>query len=182
MEQRKLASLAILGVLAEKESATIESIHTTLKHNFGRYWGASTGILVPTMNQLKKDGYVEQVSADGSGIAYRLTKSGRNRLKKILSISVEDISHPSSRPELMIKLGYLHHLSVSRQREELRELKDQLRTERDKLLTLEDTHSTEGAEKKPTGYRHELFDLRIRIIDAILQWMNNVEPPNTVKN
>ncbi|THE64693.1 hypothetical protein D8Y22_11285 [Salinadaptatus halalkaliphilus] len=177
MEQRELAKLGILGVLAETESATIESVHKLLTHNFGRYWGASTGILVPTMNQLKTDGYVEQVSVDGSDVAYRMTDPGRDHLQSLLTATIEDVSDPSSRPVLMIKLGYLHHLSVSAQREEIQQLKDQLRSERENVRSLQDLHATEIDDRDASGYRRELYDLRIRIIDALLEWLATVEPP-----
>jgi DNA-binding PadR family transcriptional regulator len=175
MDQRELASLAVLGVLAETEAATVDQIHNKLQHNFGRYWGASTGILIPTLSQLEDDGRVRSVSIK-RGFGYEVTDDGRDRLRTLLEEPVEDLSHPSFRSHLMMKLGFLHHLPPETQRDELRSLEDQLHQARDRLLTINERHEAEKEPSADTGYRSDMIDLRIRIIDAFLDWLETVRP------
>jgi DNA-binding PadR family transcriptional regulator len=173
MDQRELASLAVLGVLAEKESATVDQVHEKLQHNFGRYWGASTGILIPTISQLEEDGRVVSVS-DECGYGYKITDDGIDRLRVHLEEPVEDVSKPSFRSHLMMKLGFLHHLPTEAQRDELRSMEDQLHQARDQLVTVEERHKDELGSQSNTGYRRDMIDLRIRIIDAFLDWLGTV--------
>lgn len=175
MKQRKLASLGVLGVLSEDEFATVGQIHDKLHHNFGRYWGASTGILTPTISQLEEEGYVEPVRTDRE-YGYEITPAGRDRLEAILSERIDDISHPSSRPHLMLKLGFLHHLPVERQHDEIESLQDQLFEARDRLHTLEQRHEDESDSFGETGYRGEMIGLRIGIVNALLEWLEDVKP------
>ncbi len=175
MDQRELASLGMLGTLAEREVATVDEIHDSLHHTFGRYWGASTGILSPTASQLVDDGHVEVVS-EAESVGHRITDEGVDRLRELLREPVEDVSHPSFRPHLMMKLGFLHHLPAGEQREELDGLREQLHAARDRLLTADQSHETEGTDSEAVGYRSELIDLRVRIIDAFVDWLDRVEP------
>jgi len=181
MEQRELASLAILGILAETEQATVKIIHEKLRHNFGRYWGASTGILVPTINQLKEDGYVNTTENTTQAATYEITDDGRQHLQSLLTKPIEDVSHPSFRAHLMMKLGFLHHLSIDGQQAEIRALKDQLKTSREELRTIDTTHQTEVEDRERVGYRQELLDLRIRILNTFLEWLDAIEPSRSVE-
>ena len=79
MKQRELASFSVLGVLAEEQVATLNQIHEKLRHSFGRYWGASTSILIPTISQLEDEGHLNATTADGN-YAYEITPAGRDRL------------------------------------------------------------------------------------------------------
>lgn len=176
MEQRELASLAILGILAEKERATVKTVHEKLRHNFGRYWGASTGILVPTVNQLNDDGYVKTTDSTTQAATYKITDEGRNHLQSLLTKPIEDVSHPSFRAHLMMKLGFLHHLSIDGQQAEIRALKDQLKTAREELRTIDAAHEAEVDDRERVGYRQELIDLRVRILDTFLEWLDAIEP------
>ncbi|ELY38924.1 PadR family transcriptional regulator [Natronorubrum tibetense] len=176
MEQRELASLAILGILAEKERATVKTVHEKLRHNFGRYWGASTGILVPTVNQLNDDGYVKTTDSTTQAATYKITDEGRNHLQSLLTKPIEDVSHPSFRAHLMMKLGFLHHLSIDGQQAEIRALKDQLKTAREELRTIDAAHESEVDDRERVGYRQELIDLRVRILDTFLEWLDAIEP------
>lgn len=172
MKQRELASLSVLGVLAEEQVATLNQIHEKLRHSFGRYWGASTSILIPTISQLEDEGHLNATTADGN-YAYEITPAGRDRLKALLRERIEDVSHPSFRPHLLLKLGFLHHLPKDEQHTENESLQDQLYETRDRLLTLESYH---GDKRKPgasAGYRGGLIDLRVRIIDTIIDWLKS---------
>jgi DNA-binding PadR family transcriptional regulator len=174
MKQRELASLGVLGGLAEEDVATVDRIRDKLQHNFGRYWGASSGILVPTISKLEEDEHVETVRA-GEEYGYEITSTGRDRLKTLLRKRIEDISHPSYRAHLMLKLGFLHHLSPDEQEGEIESLQDQLLEARDRLLTLEVRHEEGVESSRNTGYRRHLIDLRVGIIDAFLDWLEDVK-------
>ncbi|APX97736.1 PadR family transcriptional regulator [Natronorubrum daqingense] len=174
MEQRELASLAVLGVLAEESVATVDQIHDTLRHRHGRYWGASTGILVPTISQLEEDGHVSAVAADGS-YGYEITADGRDHLQSLLDRPIDDVSHPSARSHLMVKLGFLHHLPVERRRAALRELQEQVLETRDHLLTVKSRHGEEPSESSAPPTRGSLLDLRLLILDAVLEWLEEFE-------
>ncbi|QFU84659.1 PadR family transcriptional regulator [Natronorubrum aibiense] len=174
MEQRQLASLGVLGVLAEEETATMNRIHEKLRHSFGRYWGASTGILMPTISQLEDDGHVTSVR-DGDEYGYEITSAGHERLQTLLSEPVDDISNPTFHSHLFLKLGFLHHLPTAAQHDELNALQAQLFEARDRLRTLEARHEDESSSSNATGYRSQLLDLRVRIIDAFLEWLAAVQ-------
>lgn len=85
----------MLGVLAKAEATTIEQIHDKLQHNFRRYWGASTGILIPMLSQLEDDDRVASVSVE-QGYGYEITEDGRDQLRALLEEPVEDLSHRRS--------------------------------------------------------------------------------------
>ncbi|WP_254525713.1 hypothetical protein [Natrinema caseinilyticum] len=173
MDQRTIASLGILGVLTEKERATIRDVHETLQHNFGRYWGASTGVLNPTMTSLKNSGHVELVLDDGGG-SYRITESGINRLQSLLREPIKDVSESPLQASLAMKFGFLHHLPLAEQRQEIDRLADRLRTARTELTDLRSIHETE-VEDAETGYRRDLIRLRIFVLDALIEWLETVE-------
>lgn len=168
MDQRDLASLGVLGVLAEEDGATIDRIHEKLKHNFGRYWGASTGILAPTLSALENDGLVELTRVEQSW-GYTLTAAGRERLRALLKQPVQDVSHELFHPHLLMKVGFAHHLPTADRRAEIAELQAQLREERDQIRTVQLEHDDAATEH--TGYRGDLFELQIRIIDTCSDWL-----------
>lgn len=174
MDQRSIASLGILSVLAEQESATIRDVHDRLRHSFGRYWGASTGVLGPTMTRLEENGYVELSLGDG-GDPYRITDSGLERLRSLLREPLEDIEHSPLQPPLLMKLGFLHHLPLDEQRREIDRLTDRLRTARAELVDLRSVHEREVDDETDTGYRGELIRLRILVFDAVLEWLDTIE-------
>jgi DNA-binding PadR family transcriptional regulator len=170
-----MATLGILGVLAETDDgATIGAVHDTLQHNFGRYWGASTGVLGPTMTQLEERGHVELTVADEVG-AYRITESGRDRLRSLLREPLEDLSSSPLQPALVLKFGYLHHLEPSAQRAEIDSLHDRLRTARDDLVDVKSSHDEHVSDDAETGYRGDLLLLRVFVLDAIADWLDELE-------
>lgn len=174
MEQRDLATLGILGVLAEKERETVQNIHDTLQHNFGRYWGASTGILGPTMTRLEERGHVELKLVDGTG-TYQITESGGHRLQSLLREPLEDVSGSPLQAPLVMKFGFLHHLPPTEQRHEIDALTDQLRTARAELVDVRSRHKTAVDDERDTGYRGDLIRLRIFVLDALLEWLDTIE-------
>lgn len=173
MEQRELAMLGVLGVLAEEGTATIKTVHTTLQHTFGSYWGVSTGILGPTMTRLEEDGHVE-LTLTGGG-AYRITESGYDRLQSLLRESVDGLSRSPLQPQLAMKLGFLHHIPLSEQREEIDALTDRLRTAQAELADVKSRHEAEVDDELDTGYRGDLIRLRIFVLDALLEWLETIE-------
>lgn len=174
MDQRTIASLCTLGVLAEEESATVQDVHDKLQHNFGRFWGASTGILGPTMTRLEESGHVELTLVDGVG-TYRITESGFQRLESLLREPIEDVSSSPLQAPLVMKLGFLHQLPPAEQRAEIDALADRLRTARAELVDVKSMHETEVDEEHATGYRGDLIRLRIFVLDALLEWLDTIE-------
>lgn len=174
MDQRTIASLGILGVLAEEERATIRDVHDMLQHNFGRYWGASTGALNPTMTRLEESGHVELV-LDESGGSYRITDSGVDRLQSLLREPIEGISQSPLQASLVVKFGFLHHLPPAEQQQEIDALADRLRTARAELVDLRSVHETEVDDNAGTGYRRDLIRLRIFVLDALVEWVETIE-------
>lgn len=174
MDHREITTFGILGVLAEEESATIKDVRDALQHSFGNYWGASTGVIEPAMTGLETDGHVEVTLFDGVG-AYRITESGRERLRSLLREPVDGLSSSPLQPQLVMKLGFLHHLPLTVQRDEVSALTDRLRTARADLVDVESLHETAVDEGTDTGYRGELIRLRIFVLDALLEWLDTVE-------
>ena len=174
MDQRSIASIGILGVLAELESATIRDVHDRLRHSFGRYWGASTGVLGPTMTRLEENGHVELSFADG-GDPYRITDSGLEQLRSLLREPLEDVEGAPLQAPLLLKLGFLHHLPLEEQRREIDRLTDRLRTARSELVELQSVHEREVDDETDAGYRGELIRLRVFVLDAVLEWLETVE-------
>lgn len=172
MDQRDLASLGVLGVLAEEDGATLDRIHEKLKHNFGRYWGASTGILGPTLSALEDDDLVELARTGGTW-EYTLTAAGREQLRTLLKKPVQDVSHELFHPHLLMKIGFAHHLPAADRRAEITELQAQLSEERDRIRNVQLAHE-DGASSESTGYRGDLFELQIRIMDVCSDWLDEL--------
>ncbi|MDS0477008.1 hypothetical protein [Natrinema sp. 1APR25-10V2] len=173
MNQRELATLGALGVLAEEETATVRAVHETLQHNFGNYWGASTGVLGPTMTRLEEAGHVGLTLTDGG--TYRITESGIARLQSLLRDPVDGLSSSPLQPQLVMKLGFLHHLPLPEQREEIDALADRVRTAREELGDVKSIHEAEVDDAVDTGYRGDLILLRIFVLDALLDWLDALE-------
>ena len=174
MDQRTIANLGILGVLAERESASIRDVHDTLRHSLGRYWGASTGVLGPTMTRLEENGHVELSLADG-GDPYRITDSGVERLRSLLREPLEDVADAPLQAPMLMKLGFLHHLPLDEQRRELARLTDQLKTARAELVDLQSVHEAAVDDETDAGYRFDLIRLRVFVLDAVIEWLDTIE-------
>lgn len=174
MDSSELATLGVLGVLAETETATVDEIRSHLQHNFGRYWAGSYGVLLPALSRLTDedaDPAVERLTAD-SDVVYTLTDRGTERLRELLRTPVEDVANPLSYPQLVLKLGFLHLLSEDDQRAELADLEDRFEQARNRFLELGEIHD-DGVEDR-RGYRRELFSLRAMVLDDHLQWVRSL--------
>ena len=179
MDASDLASLGILGVLAEEETATVERIRERLQHNFGKYWAGSYGVLLPTVSRLTEpdsgsEPAVERVESDDT---YAITERGFERLYDLLREPIEDVANPMNYPQFALKLGFLHHLPGDDQRAELAALEDRFEGARNHYVELRDLHGDEF--DAPRGYRRELFSLRAMVLDDHLQWLRSLRKPET---
>lgn len=162
MEQRLAMKLGVLGFLNEGE-ATLKTIQKRFNHRFGRHQFAGHGALGPLMDRLREEGYIR-----GSD-TYAITELGEEYFQTLLREPISDVTDPSYRPHFLVKLGFLHHLSQSDQREELAHLEDQFSQARSEWIKAANAHN----EKKATnsGERLELIDLTIQIVDTQLEWI-----------
>lgn len=176
MDTRELAELGVLGSLAEESPATRKGIQDRLQHSFGRYWGAGSGALWPAVDDLDEAGCLERLPPERSvdnhpGEAYALTDSGRERLGELVRQPVDDFGL-GARSHLMMKLGFLHHLPPDERAAELASLADAAQTARARLVEVRDDHDEQVADHDQYGFRRELLDLRLRILDVFLEWLS----------
>lgn len=162
MEQRFVIKLGVLGFLNEGE-ATLKRIQERFNHRFGRHQFAGYGPLEPLMEHLREEEYVR-----GSG-TYAITEPGREHLQTLLRERVSDVTDPNHRPHLLVKLGFLHHLSRSDQREELAHLEDQFSQARSEWIEAANAH--DGGATTHSEERLKLIDLTIQLIDTQLEWI-----------
>jgi len=167
MDQRRLIELGVLGLLAERE-ASLDALRERFNHNFGRHQFAGYGTLRPTLDRLCEEGHA--AGAD----SYRITTAGRDRLRELLAEDVPAVDDPAHRPHLLIKLGFLHHLPPTRQDEELAALEDKFHAAREKWVEAAAVHDDPEVEMGDTGYRRELIELTVDLLDTQLDWLGRL--------
>ena len=164
MDRSDTIELGVLGLLAEGE-ATVESLQKRFNHNFGRHQFAGRGTLDPTLDRLREEGYVI-----GSQV-YSLTDQGRERLRSLLREPVAAVDDPEHRPHLLVKLGFLHHLPAEGRDAELAHLEDQFHEARNAWL---ETARMHNEEVDHDGFRLELVDLTVELLDTHLRWVRRL--------
>jgi len=182
MEQRELTETVVLGLLAE-EAGDLRSIQNRHKHYFGRYRDASYGVLKPTISRLKKDGLVMFVNdantshqsvrankSPGIGV-YTPSEDGREYFRSLLQRPVTDVSDPNQQFHLRVKLGFLHHLTASKQDEELARLEDRFEQARERWVSIMQTHEREVDDQY--GLRQNMPELTVRLLDDHLNWIKS---------
>ncbi|AGB32952.1 hypothetical protein C488_09896 [Natrinema pellirubrum DSM 15624] len=175
MESNQFAELGVLGVLAE-EPADTETVRERLRHNFSRYWTAGYGALEPTVERLREVGHVTAVTsvteAGRRETEYAITDNGRERLRTLLNEPIPDDEIPMGGPRLVLTIGFLHHLPTDERRDRLAALIDRFERARSRWHDVKATHEETLAE--PTGYRRDLQDLAIRLVDTYCQWLTEL--------
>lgn len=183
MRYDDLAAVGVLGVLAEQGPETLGGVRETLKHNFARYWGFSSGVLSPTIRELEEAGHVEASvretedagDIDAEEYVYRVTDGGYEHLRDLVREGLRDREDfdVSQRSQVMVRLGFLHHLSEREQAAALSAIADGLRAEREKWEEVRRSHRERGAEG--TGYRGDLVRLNVRMVDTFIEWVEDLD-------
>jgi len=105
---------AILGALTIEPMSGYD-IKELLTQSVGHFWNESYGQIYPTLKQLADEGLVTSRRVAGAGKPdrhiYTLTSSGWEELGHWLSRPVE--SHPPGRSELLLKLFFGRHASLT---------------------------------------------------------------------
>ena len=177
MDQKELAEVGVLGTLRDDDPATLERIHSRLRDNFRRYWGYGYGVLSPARDRLLSAGHIEPASSGDE--RYVITPAGVDRLQELLRSPLEEgtVIDIDQRHRLVIRVGFLHHLPPADQIDVLAEMEDRLREERD---SWEQRFSAAEEDTDTRGYRADMADLIVRIIDSHLEWIEGVSPPQPV--
>jgi len=179
MTVRPLVEVAILGFLSEWNQSSIDTLYNRLKHNFGPFWTFGYGTLLPAVSELEKKGYVRLVADGEDGFPdskekypYAITEDGRDRLQELLGKPLADVTDPKQRYQVIIKLGFIHHLPPEEQVEEFGRMIDRFATFRGEWEEIRDQHDRETmADFDRHGYRVELIDLSIEMIDTLVDWL-----------
>lgn len=178
MKASELAELGVLCVLNEEETLSKRGIQDKLQHNFSRYWQFSNGVLWPAVERLEDDGrldrHVDQ-SDDGERVTYSITDDGVDRLQELLRKPMDDIFQLHRRHILVMKLGALHHLPDDEQEEQLQRLQEQAQSACDYARTIRREHAENVDDRAEYGYRRELLDLRIRILEELIDWIESIK-------
>lgn len=178
MKTNELAEIGVLGILAESATPlSLKSIQTRLQRNFNQYWEYGSGVLLPTSERLQQDDYIRRSSTD-SETKYDITPDGVTRLQSLLnrSIDVEDVMTISRRHQVIIQLGFLHHLSQDEQIKLLTEMEDQLQEQLDAWESRADTAQETEEGSLWCGYRRDFIDLNRRILEVHIDWIQNLKP------
>ncbi|MFB6304015.1 MAG: hypothetical protein ABEH47_02525 [Haloferacaceae archaeon] len=184
MRYDDLAAVGVLGVLAEQGPETLGGVRETLKHNFARYWGFSSGVLSPTIRELEEAGHVEAsvrededaaADLDAEEYVYSITDGGYEHLRDLIREGLRDRDSfdVSQRSQVMVRLGFLHHLPEREQAAALSAIADGLRAEREKWEEVRRAHRE--SEREGAGYRGELTRLNVRMIDTFIEWIEGLD-------
>jgi len=187
MTIRPLVEVAILGFLNEWNQLSIDTLSDRLRHNFGPFWTFGYGTLLPAVSELEDRGHVRLVTGgedtfpeteeteagtDESEYTYEITAEGRERLQELLRQPLADVEDPKQRYRVIIKLGFIHHLPPEDQAAEFGRLIDRFTTFRTEYEEVRDDHDRETmADFDRHGYRVELIDLSIEMIDTLVDWL-----------
>lgn len=176
MDQQELAEVGVLGTLKDDDPATLERIHSSLRDNFRRYWGYGYGVLSPARDRLLEAGHIEPAATGDE--RYVITSAGVDRLEALLRSPIEEgtVIDIDQRHRLVIRVGFLHHLPPGDQSAVLAEMEDRLREER---TSWQRRFSAADDDVDSRGYRADMADLIVRIIDSHLEWIEGVSPPPT---
>lgn len=178
MNPSKMADMGVLCMLKEEPGLTKAELRERLQHNFGRYWGAGTGVVWSSIDRLEDEALIER-AAEGAGTdppAFAITDAGEERLESLILEPAEDLFHPMQRPMLMMKLGSLHHLPEENQRQVIDRFRDEALDARDRIKTIQRSHDDAISDHDRYGYRRDMFDLRLRIVDEIIDWLEGLQP------
>ena len=75
---------------------------------------------------------------------------------------------------MLIRLGFLHHLPEKEQAAVLNTLEDRLVMEREQRVEIQQIHERERPNDAQTGYRQDLIQLNITMLDALLEWVKGL--------
>jgi DNA-binding PadR family transcriptional regulator len=178
MNPSKMADMGVLCMLEEEPGLTKAELRERLQHNFGRYWSAGTGVVWSAIDRLEDEALIErEVKNTGNEPpTFAITDAGNERLESLILEPVEDLFHPIQRPMLMMKLGSLHHLPQAKQREVIGRFQDEALEARDRIRTIQRSHDEAIDDHQRYGYRRDMFDLRLRLVDEILDWLESIQP------
>lgn len=176
MKYSHLAEIGVLGVLNERGASPVSEIRDVLQHNFSRYYGFSNGVVVPTVRELEERGDIIPSDKGGDKYYYCITDSGQAQLQNLLldGLIGEDAVEIHDYQYILIHLGFLHHLPEHDQVNVLTSLQEDLRERREKWADIKRTHVQAGTDAE-TGYRRPIFDLNVRLIDVVLEWLEEIE-------
>lgn len=177
MDNRHLAEIGILGMLNEQGSLSLAAIVDRLQHNFSKYWGFSHSVVSTAATDLGEEGHVALSTNRREGkYVYQITPTGRERLRELIRTGFEtdEIFEFSKRRDVLIRLGFLHHLPEEDQAVVLNTIEDRLITEREQWVEIQQMHECERADDAQTGYRQDLIQLNITMLDALLQWVKGL--------
>lgn len=177
MKPSELAELGVLCVLNEEARLSRDGVKDRLHHSFGQYWQVNSGVLWPAIDRLEDEGWLDRhvaTGADSKRVRYSITGSGVDRLRELLREPVDDIFELHRRHVLIVKLGALHHLPEDEQEAQLERLQRRAEEVLENARIIHREHDIcidDGAEY---GYRRELLDLRIRILEELIDWIESI--------
>lgn len=177
MNSSELAELGVLCVLNEEETLSRERVKDRLRDNFGRYWQVSSGVLWPAIDSLENEGRLERrvdTNDNAERVLYSITESGVDRLQELLREPIDDIFQLHRRHILIMKLGSLHHLSDDEQEAQVRRLQERAKHALENARTTRREYAESGHDPTQYGYRRELLDLRIRILEELIDWIGSI--------
>lgn len=177
MRANELAELGVLCVLNEEAALSKQEIQEKLRHNFGRYWQVSNGVLWPAIERLEEDERLDRHVDAGDGgerVKYSIADRGVDRLQELLREPIEDAFQLHRRHVLIMKLGALHHLPDDEQDTQLQRLQKRAESAHDYALTIRREHAERVDDSDKYGHRRELLDLRIRILEELIDWLESI--------
>jgi PadR family transcriptional regulator AphA len=111
---------ALLGLLSLRPMSGYD-IRQLISESIGHFWSESYGQIYPGLKQLAAEGLVEKKTERNKGKPdrhlYSITQEGRERLREWLKIPVAE---EVARNELLLKLFFGSHVSISANREHVR--------------------------------------------------------------
>ena len=139
--------LSALGLLS-RGPKSYASVANEVRHFTTRFWGPTLDVMASSIELMRLEGLVENVSDDGGENSggdsmLRLTDAGRAELIELLGANVRAEANDFSKLAIALKLRFMHLLEPAEQRDQVEDLIEMRQIEAARLIDLRATHAEE---------------------------------------
>lgn len=160
--------LTALGLLSQGPKS-YAAVANEVRHFTTRFWGPTLDIMASSIELMRLEGLVENVTEGGDGDAkLRLTDAGWAELKELLSATVRAPASDFSKLVIALKLRFMHLLPTVEQRDQVEGLVEMRQIEAARLIDLRATHADED------GYFLRWLDREIDRTQDDLAWLEEL--------
>lgn len=169
MAVEKKLDCVILGLLSHEELTGYE-IKKRMDTALSYFWGASYGSIYPTLTELVNKGFAEKREETENGrkkLIYTITESGRDYLRKWLTLPVE---RDELRYETLLKLFFGGEAGAAQTLQHIEAFREKTEKEMQYLLEAEETLKKAIEEDPAHRYYLLTVEFGIRTYRTYLEW------------